>query len=210
MQRTTFDFFPQTCLTIFLCFGKCKLHSISCTLPSPLTLFLSHPYPVHKLALSALPSEYGQRWVSQSSLHPLLPYSSPPSALAWTLQTAYAHSPCFHPCLLQLRILLWLPVSLTIKAKVPTASLKARVIPLHTQSPSEAFLPLFPSPLWPPCHSWNKPNPLTPQCLCAWLLTVHRLLLSRILPWFPPLFLYGLSQSVTLPVKASVTTLCKV
>lgn len=137
MQRTTFDFFPQTCLTIFLCFGKCKLHSISCTLPSPLTLFLSHPYPVHKLALSALPSEYGQRWVSQSSLHPLLPYSSPPSALAWTLQTACAHSPCFHPCLLQLRILLWLPVSLTIKAKVPTASPQGPCDPLT-----------YPVPLW--------------------------------------------------------------
>lgn len=112
-----------------------QLHS-AITLDS---VFLSHPHPVHKLALSALPSEYGQRWVSQSLLRPLLPYSSPPSALAWTLQTACARSPCFHPCLLQLRILLWLPVSFTIKAKVPTASLKACVIPLHSQSPSEPF-----------------------------------------------------------------------
>ena len=90
-----------------------QLHS-AITLDS---VFLSHPHPVHKLTLSALPSEYGQRWVSQFSPPPQLPYSSPPSALAWTLQIVCAHSPCFHPCLLQLEILLWLPVSLTIKAK---------------------------------------------------------------------------------------------
>ena len=43
VQSTTFDFPPKPiCLTIFLCFSKCKLHSISCTLPSPLTLSFSH------------------------------------------------------------------------------------------------------------------------------------------------------------------------
>lgn len=120
-------------------FCKCRLHSISCTLPSPLILSFSlHLHPVHKLGLLSFAFRIWTE-VSQSIL--AAPLSAPSSPQCGSL-AQFSNSLC------PLSLLPPLPPAaqnpplascLTHNQSQCQIAPQGPCDPLHTQSPSEPF-----------------------------------------------------------------------